>query len=523
MLLLFPPVAKPCEPPAGVAYLAAALQENNIECCVSDANIQGFHYLIRQNLTATDSWSARALKNRDAILADLQDPGLYTNEDRYHQRVYDLNKLLSLAVDTTRFKVTLSDYTDRQLSPLRSRDLLKSADTCRFNPFFSFFEDQLKPVVSQWDSPWVGISLCYLNQALVSFALAGWIRKNFLDKKIVMGGGLVSSWMSRPDFKHPFSGLIDHMIAGEGEIPLLNLLGKPGTTKRHYVPDFEFADKAGYISPTRVLPFRTTIGCYWRKCRFCPEKAETHAYSTQRASRVLADTLALAHWFQPDTMHFIDDAMTPAFLRALARTGPRVPFTWYGFVRFEKDLADLTFCRQLKRSGCLMLKLGLESGDQAVLDRMNKGTRLDLVSRILENLHHAGIFTYVYLLFGTQFEDRSSAYITLAFTRAHAQYIDYLNLAVFNLPRFSEEAKDLETREFYQGDLSLYLNFVHPAGWDRKQVKQFLDKTFKKQLAVGSGFRKNPAFFSANHAMFFNPDWQSEQAGSTPIKSRMKQ
>lgn len=523
MLLLFPPVAKPCEPPAGVAYLAAALQENNIECCVSDVNIQGFHYLIQQNLTATDSWSARALKNRDAILADLQNPGLYTNEDRYHQRVYDLNKLLTLAVDTTRFRVTLSDYTDRYLSPLRSRDLLKSADTCQFNPFFSFFEDWLKPVVSQWDSPWVGISLCYLNQALVSFALAGWIRKNFPDKKIVMGGGLVSSWMSRPDFKLPFSGLIDYMIAGEGEIPLLNLLGKPGTTKRHYVPDFGFADKAGYISPARVLPFRTTIGCYWRKCRFCPEKAETHAYSTQRASRVLADTLALSHRFQPDTMHFIDDAMTPAFLRALAHTGPKVLFSWYGFVRFEKDLADPMFCHQLKRSGCLMLKLGLESGDQTVLDRMNKGTRLDLVSRILENLHQAGIFTYVYLLFGTQFEDRSSAHTTLAFTQAHAQYIDYLNLAVFNLPRFSEEAKDLETREFYQGDLSLYLNFVHPAGWDRKQVKQFLDKTFKKQLAIGSGFRKNPAFFSANHAMFFNPDWQSEQAGSTPIKSRMKQ
>ncbi len=62
MLLLFPPVAKPCEPPAGVAYLAAALQENGIDCHVADANIQGFHYLISRDLSATDSWSARALK-----------------------------------------------------------------------------------------------------------------------------------------------------------------------------------------------------------------------------------------------------------------------------------------------------------------------------------------------------------------------------------------------------------------------------------------------------------------------------
>ncbi len=183
MLLLFPPVAKPCEPPAGVAYLAAALQENGIDCHVADTNIQGLLYLISQDLTVTDSWSARALKNRDTILADLRNPDLYANEDRYHQRVYDLNKLLSLAVDTSRFKVTLSDYTDRYLSPLRSADLLKSAGAWDANPFFSFFEDRLRPMLAQWDSPWVGISLCYLNQALVGFALAGWIRKNFPEKR----------------------------------------------------------------------------------------------------------------------------------------------------------------------------------------------------------------------------------------------------------------------------------------------------------------------------------------------------
>ncbi len=34
----------------------------------------------------------------------------------------------------------------------------------------------------------------------VMFALAGWIRDNFPGKILVMGGGLISSWMSRPDF-----------------------------------------------------------------------------------------------------------------------------------------------------------------------------------------------------------------------------------------------------------------------------------------------------------------------------------
>ena len=106
------------------------------------------------------------------------------------------------------------------------------------------------------------------------------------------------------------------------------------------------------------------------------------------------------------------------------------------------------------------------------------------------------------ILFPTDGSEHSQK--TLDYVKCHKDDIDYLNLAVFNLPKFSEDSDGLETREFYHGDLSLYLNFVHPMGWNRKKVKHFLNKEFKKELAIGSEFRKNPAYFSSNHAMFFN-------------------
>lgn len=501
MLLIFPPIAKPSEPPAGVALLSAALKEQGVACHVVDANIQGILYLINSDLNPSDSWSKRALKNRDQILSDLKDPCLYENMDRYHQRVYDLNKLLSISVDNKRFKITLSDYSDNRLSSVSSKDLLKSATLYKENPFFGFFEEKLKPQVLNTEAQFIGISLCYLNQALVSFALAGWIKDNFKDKKIIMGGGLISSWMSRPDYNDPFKDLVDVTVRGEGEQPLLELLGKKNSKKRHYVPDYDFAKNDPYFSPGKVLPFRASIGCYWSKCNFCPEKAETRPYSSQRASKVLADLKQIEDSYAPDYVHFIDNAVTPAFLKALSKS--RFSFKWYGFVRFEKEFLDPGFCHDLKASGCDMLKLGLESGDQAVLDQMNKGTDLKMVSIILKNLQQAGIMTFVYLLFGTGFEDEAAAFKTLEYIKAHEAYIDYLNLAVFNLPKFSDDAGNLDTQEFYHGDLSLYLNFTHPLGWDRKKVKHFIDKIFKKQIAVGSGIRKNPAFFSSNHAAFF--------------------
>ena len=300
MLLIFPPVAKPCEPPAGVALLSSALKEQGIFCQVIDANIEGLLYLINSDIVPVDSWSERALKNREKILFDLKTPALYENMDRYHQRVYDLNKLLSISVDTKRFRITLSDYSDSLLSSVSSKDLLKSAKLYKENPFYPFFEERLRDQVENTDSKLIGISLCYLNQALVSFALAGWVKENFKDKKIIMGGGLISSWMSRPDYNNPFNGLVDSTIGGEGEIPLLELFGVKDVGKKHYVPDYDFVKDDLYLSPGKVLPFRASIGCYWSKCNFCPEKAEIRPYSSNRASKVLADLKQIDQKYSPE-------------------------------------------------------------------------------------------------------------------------------------------------------------------------------------------------------------------------------
>ena len=46
IVLIYPPVAKPGEPPAGIARLAGALRQNDIQCKVIDANIEHFVFEI---------------------------------------------------------------------------------------------------------------------------------------------------------------------------------------------------------------------------------------------------------------------------------------------------------------------------------------------------------------------------------------------------------------------------------------------------------------------------------------------
>jgi radical SAM superfamily enzyme YgiQ (UPF0313 family) len=150
-----------------------------------------------------------------------------------------------------------------------------------------------------------------------------------------------------------------------------------------------------------------------------------------------------------------------------------------------------------------MLKLGLESGDQLVLDRMGKGIRLDMASQVLLNLQEAGIAVYLYLLFGTPAESAVEARRTLDFVVRHRDAIGFLNAALFNMPAGGEEAAEYETEPFYDGDLSLYTGFRHPRGWGRKEARRFLDGEFRRDPAVAAILRNDPPFFTSNHAPFF--------------------
>ena len=106
----------------------------------------------------------------------------------------------------------------------------------------------------------------------------------------------------------------------------------------------------------------------------------------------------------------------------------------------------------------------------------------------------------MYLLFGTPAETLDDARKTLDFVAHHSNCIDFLNVAVFNLP--AGTASGLETRSFYAADLSLYEDFVHPQGWNRTQVRRFLDREFRRHPAVAAILRNDPPVFTSNHAPF---------------------
>jgi len=520
ILLIQPPALKPSEPPLGMAVLLGHLRTRGVKAEAIDANLDALLWLLddrrsyavagKQPMTAVQ----RALKHRDRALAQLRSVKAVATPERYRQAVLDLNRLLGLYGGEGEY-LTLGDYRYDQLSPFSMDDLQRLARGEARTLFADYFGAQLLPQLDALQPRIVALSINYLHQAQPAFELAGLLRRRFPQLQLVAGGGLITSWqhtLAGDPPPYPF----DHVIFGPGEEPLAALTAgrEPGngSSELCFIPDYGFARFEDYLSPAPVLPISASRGCYWQRCLFCPEAATpVHPYSAFAAQslprhlRELADTYGVRH------LHLTDNAIPVNALKALAAAPDTLSgLSWYGFVRFEKALEDSTFVTALAKSGCRMLQLGLESGSQRVLDRLDKGIRLDTAARILANLHAAGIASYVYIMLGTPGETEADAVQTRDFLQRHAAHIGYLNLAIMNLPRDSKLLAEpatygIASAETIDADqpLSLYRRFHGDNSWDRAKARRFLDQELLGVPEIRAIARRTPPLFTSSHAFFF--------------------
>jgi len=520
MLLISPPTSRICEAYPSLARLGGALKAYDIPYKILDGNLEGLMYLLNSEVTDEDTWTKRAEKGKDLSLEMLTSSKGFKNFETYKSHIKRLNRLLEKSTLNIGNTITLTNFSSPLLSPLKSKNLKYSADNYKENTFYPWFSTRIPQIIGNMESDgnkvkYIGLSVTFLSQALTAFAIAGFIRKFRPDIQIIWGGGLITSWAGRKQVScspmQPGAGSTgfnnlfpdnEIVITGSGEIPLLKLFGI-NTDSNFMLPDYDFAVQNKYLAPGFILSYNTSVGCPWKKCTFCPEKYEDNPYIQEQYTKVTSELKFLVIKYKPILIHLTDSEINPPMLKALAADPPGAD--WYGFCRFTKSLTDKEFCRQLAASGCRMLSMGLESGDRDVLKAMKKGIILEDIPLILKYLKEAGIGTYIYVLFGTPAEDREAALRTRDFVAKHAHLIDFINAAVFNLPVNSEEAEYLDINKFYEGDLSLYSEFVHPKGWGRKEIRQFLKKDFSSVPEIRKILNRVPPVFDSSHAPFFLP------------------
>ncbi|MBN2568634.1 MAG: radical SAM protein, partial [Deltaproteobacteria bacterium] len=306
-------MSKPCEPPAGLAKIAGFLRHEGISFTIVDLNLEGLLALLKSPSPAADTWTRRATRHISVNLSSLNQWHLYRNISRYSRVVKDLDRILNVAGQTHDVRLSLANYEHKKLVPVRSGALLKAAKAPENNPFYDYFKNRLTRVIEEKKPSFVGISLNYLSQALSTFAMVGFIKKSWPGIATILGGGLITSWMSNPNWRNPFENFIDHLVAGPGEEPLLTILGMENNRSRA-MPDYDDFPLDSYMAPGFILPYSASSGCYWNKCVFCPEKAEKRPYHPLPSEQVQQDLERLIEMKRPSLLHMVDSAISPALM-----------------------------------------------------------------------------------------------------------------------------------------------------------------------------------------------------------------
>ena len=176
---------------------------------------------------------------------------------------------------------------------------------------------------------------------------------------------------------------------------------------------------ADYFNPNALYPMVTINsgrGCP-NGCTFCvyPQTMHGRRYRFRSAENVVEEVEYIIKNFPEARSIFFEDDTLPSnkarcieFCELMIKRGIRFP--WTANCRVDVDYETL---KAMKGAGCRMVCVGFESGEQALLDAIHKGTRVDMMQGFARDAKRAGILVHGCFMVGLPGETRETMQSTL--------------------------------------------------------------------------------------------------------------
>ena len=270
---------------------------------------------------------------------------------------------------------------------------------------------------------------------------------------VVVGEGEITTWelLKSIEAGHDSGKIPGVFCRGGGEvIPrgfILNIdeLPFPDWEKmdpRHY----QKAPHGAFIKHFPVAPVVSTRGCPF-ECSFCASPTLWGKRIRFRSPENIVDEIEyLVNRFQVKEIHFEDDNLTlkRSHIQSICELliSRKLQISWAAPNGVRVDTLDRELLALMKKSGCYMLAFGLESGNQAILDRVRKRTDLSTIRKVIGEAGRLGIITQGFFIFGLPGETEETISETIKFAkRSGLDRAQFLLLDVLPGSRLWEELK----------------------------------------------------------------------------------
>ena len=491
-LVLSPPVLTPSEPPSGAFMLAAGLKGQGARAGLLDLSLAFFHTLF-SDVSPPQQSALDYLRNS----ADGYEPMKHRSETGH------LHCFVSgFEARHPGWKLTLMDIAPP--GRVHHPGQIDAALERGHSPFLKTFDTHLQAALTRYKPEQVLISVAYLSQLPGAIDLVRYLRERGVAFRV--GGSLINSLATTGhgfDIVQQVLGALSvgdgrELIPGGIDAPLLHRLAWPTMVL-----------DAPYLSSHPVIPLSLSSGCYWNRCLFCPDREMPYSSIPMAALEQFLSSIPDEVMAKRPVLHLLDSAIPPGRLRQFLPMIESLPLGFFGFARPTRKLLDGGLLRAAADAGCLMLQLGAEGGSRTLLDRYQKGIDPAAAEAVVRGASESGIRTYLYMLFGLPKETHEDLRMTSDFLCRNGEFIDFLNLSLFNLPRYCElmsraEAFDIQVLDFPgEEGIRLYRPFLSRGVDQRRQAREHLKK-MRAVPEIREAILRTPRWFRAAHLALMN-------------------
>jgi hypothetical protein len=435
--LFAPPLVEPFQPSLSLPYLAAQLRRSGLSPVCHNLSSLFYVWLFRR--VRIESMAQYNLLT-DAI-SILRDPVRFFDPILYHNAIETLEEFVLKTAERDELPYTLYPES-RPSAVVASADYRRLVEKMKGTLLERFLQDYIGFTLRLETYDVMAFSATNAFQLASALFIGGALKRAGVRAHIVIGGHAVALAGASIVTDKEMSKCVDSVVIQGGADVFCKVCADLVTqnTRRVYTgcdTKAEFDDKGFptdtpyelvlqrdiedlYLSPHQVFSIYSALGCSYGACTFCGSNRDNADYVPRQIAVMLDEMQSLKHRYGIVRFNICDNNFDPTraqyFCDELEQRREIVSWQCTSRVYNTLDSALLT---RMRRNGCVLMNVGLESANDRILRLMRKGYTVAHAEQMILQMDKAGMPLHTYVICGFPTETQAESEATVAFLKQH--------------------------------------------------------------------------------------------------------